>query len=503
MRFEPTSPTTVRVSRNVPSGATDGNDVDPITNTSTTGCTEVTPGQVYDCTGVARLVGDGAGGDDSLDAGFTTFPLTLDGGLGNDFLVGGDGVATLRGGPGDDFLFAQAGNDVIDGGEGQDFVSGSDGNDRLVGGGGDDDLLPGAGSDDYSGGTGADRILLGEFTSTSPNARVTLDDQANDSLSDDTGEVDNVRADIETVEERFSSDPSGDDTITGNAGSNTLGGGTGNDTIDGLAGNDVLNGGNGDDTIRARDGFADRVSCGPGTDTAEVDTLDRVEECENVERAEVANPGSVAEIPEDRAPTVAFTFPASGALLPTRAPTVLTATATDDRGIANVLFVDDERIVCTDAVAPYTCTYQARGEDVGRNTLAVIAVDTAQQTASALRAVNVDRFAPAGITGTVAPARDLRAPYRFRTAGRLRLPPGVTSALGCEDGQMSIQIKAGAKTISTRRATLSRSCAFTSTVTFRDRRRFTRNGRLRFTIRFTGNEVLTRSAAVVRSVRTR
>jgi hypothetical protein len=73
-----------------------------------------------------------------------------------------------------------------------------------------------------------------------------------------------VRSDIETVEERFRSDPSGDDTITGNAGANTLGGGTANDTIDGLAGNDLLNGGNGDDTMRARDGFADLVQLRPG-----------------------------------------------------------------------------------------------------------------------------------------------------------------------------------------------------------------------------------------------
>ena len=77
-----------------------------------------------------------------------------------------------------------------------------------------------------------------------------------------------------------------------------------------------------------------------------------------------------------------FTSPASGTLL----PTVLTADASDDRGISVVQFIDDERIICTDTVAPYTCAHNARGEDVGRNTLAVIATDTARQTASALRA---------------------------------------------------------------------------------------------------------------------
>ena len=85
----------------------------------------------------------------------------------------------------------------------------------------------------------------------------------------------------------------------------------------------------------------------------------------------------------------------------------------------------------------------------------------------------------------------------------VRLPAGVTPALGCADGQVSIQVKAGAKTISTRRADVRRDCSFSSTVRFADRRRFTRNGRLRFTLRFTGNEVLNRSAAIARNIRTR
>ena len=71
----------------------------------------------------------------------------------------------------------------------------------------------------------------------------------------------------------------------------------------------------------------------------------------------------------------------------------------------------------------------------------------------------------------------------------------MTQALGCAQGQVAIQIKAGAKTIGTRRVNLSRTCTLSSTVTFRDRRRFTRNGRLRCTIRFTGNAIVNRSAA--------
>ena len=56
----------------------------------------------------------------------------------------------------------------------------------------------------------------------------------------------------------------------------------GNDTLDGGRGNDILEGGDGNDTIRARDGFADTVDCGIGTDEATVDTIDTVAGCETV-----------------------------------------------------------------------------------------------------------------------------------------------------------------------------------------------------------------------------
>ena len=42
--------------------------------------------------------------------------------------------------------------------------------------------------------------------------------------------------------------------------------------------------GPGDDTLRARDGKADRVRCGPGHDVAVVDKRDRVSGCEVVRR---------------------------------------------------------------------------------------------------------------------------------------------------------------------------------------------------------------------------
>lgn len=211
--------------------------------------------------------------------------------------------------------------------------------------------------------------------------------------------------------------------------------------------------------------------------------------------------GPAAAADDDRPPAVAFGTPAQGSLV--RGTTTLSATANDDRGVRSVAFFDDDRLVCTDTTAPYSCTYTARGDDVGRDTLFAVATDTAGQTAAAVRTIRVDRFTPTSLTARTTPGRDRRVPYRFRTTGRLVLPGAVSSAAGCDEGVVLVRVKAKRKTISTRRAALKSDCTFTSAVSFRDRDRFTRDGRLTFRVRFTGNDVLTPRSARTRAVRTR
>jgi len=63
-----------------------------------------------------------------------------------------------------------------------------------------------------------------------------------------------------------------------------LDGGPGNDRITGGYDADRLHGGPGRDAIVAVDGRRDRVDCGPGRDTALVDRIDRVRNCERVRR---------------------------------------------------------------------------------------------------------------------------------------------------------------------------------------------------------------------------
>ena len=106
-----------------------------------------------------------------------------------------------------------------------------------------------------------------------------------------------------------------------------------------------------------------------------------------------------------------------------------------------------------------------------------------------------------GLSVTVRPTRDRSLPYVFTTRGRLRLPAGVRKADGCK-GRVLVQVKRGKRTISSRRVRVrSSTCRFTSKVTFRDRARLGTAKKLRFSVRFQGNRVLTPRSARVKTVR--
>lgn len=212
------------------------------------------------------------------------------------------------------------------------------------------------------------------------------------------------------------------------------------------------------------------------------------------------NPGGTPAA-EDRPPTLTFTAPAENAVLPTDKATNVTFNAADDRGVTGVALLDDGQVVGTDTTAPYSIAYTPQGDDVGRNTLVAIAADTTGQTAAAIRNVTVGRFVPQALSAQVSPTRDRVSPYRFRTSGKLTLPAGVSQAQGCGTGLVSVQFKRGANTISTRRITLSKTCTYASTVSFNDRKRLGKTGRLNVVVRYAGNAVLGRVTAPKRAAR--
>ena len=260
-------------------------------------------------------------------------------GDGEDAMFDWEGPSTIDGGPGNDpVLRGHGGADIINGGPGSDALFGGDGNDALNGGDGDDVLegfgrispeqpVQHSGSDVYVGGPGADFL---DYAGKTENLSISIDGIANDGAS---GEADNVGVDVEIVRGGDSADTivgsdaanrldgwSGNDELRGGAGEDTLLGASGDDrafgadgqdTIEGGDGSDLVNGGagvdmlhgdqlplckpigcaTGRDTIDARDGGRDVVTCGPGEDSAQLDTADELpnphspDACEHIDRS--------------------------------------------------------------------------------------------------------------------------------------------------------------------------------------------------------------------------
>ena len=252
---------------------------------------------------------------------------TVDGGPGNDRIVGGPNRDLLSGGPD---------NDTIEGGDGFDRLLGDEGDDSLEGGGDSDRLVGGPGADVIAGGDGEwdavdlstesspvaidlrhlggdgppgenDTYLPGvdEFILTAHADRfvagskpvavaggfgedVLIGSPAGDQLVGDLG-LDLGLGDLggappgsdfgdDTIDGR-----GGDDTIEGSAGSDTLSGGRGDDELSGTRAvvffqgtvtrypsDDTIFGGRGDDAIR----YGWRASGGPGDDSIDVADFD-------------------------------------------------------------------------------------------------------------------------------------------------------------------------------------------------------------------------------------
>ena len=248
----------------------------------------------------------GGASDNILDATGFIGSVLLNGAGGNDELIGTSNGDTLLGGAGNDTLSGEIGLDSLNGEAGNDSLIGGKGNDTLVGGAGNDDFLweNGDNSDVIRGDTGADSLqVVGsttagdvfQLTGHGSGARFqrtnlipfTLDlfavealvvegDAGNDSFTVMMSAGSTRPADIMfgggdgndlfnatgTNVVTFAFGDAGNDTLTGGsrndtllggAGDDSISGGSGNDSLEGNAGLDVLRGGSGNDRLKGGD----------------------------------------------------------------------------------------------------------------------------------------------------------------------------------------------------------------------------------------------------------
>ena len=120
---------------------------------------------------------------------------------------------------------------------------------------------------------------------------------------------------------------------------------------------------------------------------------------------------------------------------------------------------------------------------------------TAATPGSGNTPVAVRRRAARALSAKVTPSRDRKRPYRFRTSGKLLTYTGTPAAQACK-GKVTVQVKKGKRTISTRRVSLRKDCTYRSTVSFKRAK-----GKLRFLVRFGGNSAVTAKHARTRTAR--
>jgi len=107
----------------------------------------------------ARIIGIfGMAGNDKITIGPNIRSSSVEGGEGNDRIVGNDFPNGILGDAGNDTLYGNGGNDLLMGGDGDDRIYGGDGNDRIYGDAGNDVVDAGAGNDRVYGGDGNDLL---------------------------------------------------------------------------------------------------------------------------------------------------------------------------------------------------------------------------------------------------------------------------------------------------------------------------------------------------------
>ena len=299
------------------------------------------------CASLTSIGITGGGGNDTIVMGEMTpaaFPAligvgvstadadadTVNGSFFGETLTG-DSLDTINGGGGDDMI------------SGANSASGGDGDDTFMeisslasGGSGDDRFIQFTSTGGIEGGAGTDSWELDFDQSTLGVGNTTVAfvidgsglsvDIADDGMPAQTVAASGIeqvyitllRQGVQTYDgsgfpgTQHVRGVSGVDTITGGAASDVLYGGSGNDVVTGGAGVDILGGGSGDDTINSRDGFADVVSCGDGTDTVVADAVDSLSDCESVQLPPVVTPPPpVVVSPPPPAPVV---VPVTGAI---------------------------------------------------------------------------------------------------------------------------------------------------------------------------------------------
>jgi hypothetical protein len=196
------------------------------------------------------------------------------------------------------------------------------------------------------------------------------------------------------------------------------------------------------------------------------------------------DPTDCTPLPSPSAPSISFVNPpvrigAAGATIAT--------TPSSSVGVKQVDYYIGTRKVCTATAAPWSCTVQPTGADVGVQVLRAVLTDTGAKTAEASVRVEIPRFALQAPSLSITSANKSNNRVRKTVRGTLRLPANVTAAQGCSSGHVTVVIKRAGKVVYDSQKTISKSCKFSASVLTT---RTSKAKSFSVSARFGGNQVL-------------
>ncbi len=182
-------------------------------------------------------------------------------------------------------------------------------------------------------------------------------------------------------------------------------------------------------------------------------------------------------------PAISISAPAHS-VTETRTPVTVTGTAGAGSGVKGVTV---NGVTASVNGSSFTASVPITH---GSNTLTAKVTSNAGNTATASVTVSyptpiVKPVAPKALKVSVTPHSDRYAPYRYKLTGKLVLPARVPPKSGCS-GTVTVRVKHGKSTLSTRRLKVGSTCAYSSRYSLR----LKSHGKLSFDAAFGGNRAL-------------
>lgn len=149
-------------------------------------------------------------GNDTVRAASSQAAISVNTGIGKDWVEGGFGNDRIILGDGNDTTYAGAGNDFVDGGRGSDYINSGEGNDKVVGGAGRD-YIEGQRGDDQLWGNDASNVddndrdnFIYRLDRTLKNNKVNLSlEWGNDTIHDFHAHANDKKGDLIEMDDFF------------------------------------------------------------------------------------------------------------------------------------------------------------------------------------------------------------------------------------------------------------------------------------------------------------